>query len=178
MITLWSFIETELSVLYSHFIGRYDDLDALTEYGEGSIFRKRFAIIADAACRHFARCPHQSFEAEFDRLGALLNGFSDRRNEIAHGVVSRADHVQWFREHLEVEVRSRPNYMVLPPFHWKAKRGPDGFPSFAYTSRELLELGERLFTIAQRIRAYLAVMLPAERRSELPPAPSGLSPWK
>lgn len=179
VISVWSMIESELSRLYTLFIERYNDLEALMEFGDPTIFRNRFANLATKAERYFIRHPHQLAEGQLDRVSENLIGFADRRNDIAHGVVMRVEGLGYFRDHLDPDVRSRANYMLLPPFHTRKKHHPEhGGPAYAYTYENMFTIREDLFTIAVFLRDYLNLLLPPDQRDEPPEALPGPSPWK
>lgn len=167
VISVWSVVESELSRLYTVFTDRYEDLEALMEFGDGTIFRNRFETLIQASTRYFIRCPNQAAEGDLHRISRLLLGFADRRNDIAHGVVTRVDSLGYFRERLDPAVRSHPNYMLLPPFHTRKKHDPNhGGPAYAYNYESMFELRKDLFTIAIYLRDYLNARLPPDLRDE------------
>lgn len=167
VVSVWSIIENELARLYTVYVDRYDDLSAQLEFGDEPYFRKRYLKLEDAAARYFMRKPHQAAEGYLSRISDLLSGFSARRNEIAHGIVSRVEQMGYFRDHLDPEVRGRPNYMVLPPFHVRKNHSPEhGGPTYAYNYQNMFEIRQDLFTIAVHIHDYLNTLLPPEQRDD------------
>src|SRR5262245_43821723 len=85
-IVRWERIEHGLSIMYAFFDGgpRYQ---AMRAYGGGNIFRLRLDGLLRVASAWFVRSCNQELEGEFDRVIAACRGFSDRRNEFAHGLV-------------------------------------------------------------------------------------------
>ena len=60
-----------------------------------------------------------------------------------HGIVTRIDNIQFFREKLTDPDRL-PQFAVVPPYHSVSRHGTDGFPLYALSSRELIMFETRL----------------------------------
>lgn len=87
-LTTWESLESELSHLYSIFIGKPRQIDALQAYGRDSrIFESRMQSLEMAADDFFVRKPDQSIEGEFTSLLARCRVLAKARHQIAHGIV-------------------------------------------------------------------------------------------
>jgi hypothetical protein len=84
VLSAWEEIELSLSQFYSFMVGRPYHIDAMREYGRGTIFRERMKILVDET--HIRLCC-QTQEGEFDKIAEECIGFSNRRNDVAHGIV-------------------------------------------------------------------------------------------
>lgn len=136
----WEAIEIQFSRLYSIFVGKPDE--EMRAYGKGRIFRERSEILAQAAKTYFISNPDQELEGQLYSLTQRAEGFSDRRNEIAHGIVFQLQRLTFFRESMDVSVRGKFQYGLIPPYHTLRKHAADGSPLYAYTSVHLLKLEE------------------------------------
>ncbi|MBO6724190.1 MAG: hypothetical protein JJ911_00830 [Rhizobiaceae bacterium] len=167
----WEHIEWTLSMLYSLFVGDHTFL-SMREYGaNGNIFRDRLAGLERAADAWFVKNCNQSAEGEFNRLMVAARGFSDRRNEFAHGVVANvAPHIFWRCRLLSAPEPDR--YLVVPPIYIVRKYDEYGLPTFGFSSFELEILHNRM----QFLELDLALLMddlwprtffPPEWRAEL-----------
>jgi hypothetical protein len=127
----WEHIEWQLARLYSAFFGKLDDGALMREYGAGQIFRLRLTALKRAAESYFMRHCNQYLEAEFDKLCMASEGFADRRNEVAHGVVV-STRIFHFFAHLP-----KDTWVLVPPFSEKRNFDDLNIPKYMYTSREL-----------------------------------------
>jgi len=84
----WETLEAHLSHLYSIFVGRPQQIDAMEEYGrEARIFRDRLRLLEQNAVAYFQESPHHDHEGAFRALAAEAERLSYRRNQIAHGII-------------------------------------------------------------------------------------------
>lgn len=153
--TRWERIELALSRLHTRLGGEPDDEALMNEYGKGRIFRERLATLRQKAQRYFIRNSNQAVEAQFGQLADACEGFSARRNDIAHGIAFRIDNIQFFRQILKPSLLHRPHYAIIPPLHAYRLATKQGYPAFAYTSREMRQLAKRLLKIEERIEAFI-----------------------
>ena len=87
-LTQWEMLESELSHLYAIFIGKYFEPEAYDQYYDKSkTFAMRLKSCENAAFIFFTKRPSQADEGDFSELMKRVAGFSERRHEIAHGVV-------------------------------------------------------------------------------------------
>ncbi len=120
----WEAIEFQFSRLYSIFVGKPDE--EMRAYGAGRIFRERSKILAEAARDYFIRNPDQELEGQLHALTIRAEGFSDRRNEIAHGIVFQLQRLSFFREQMDPSVRGKFQWGLIPPYHTSQKHAADG----------------------------------------------------
>jgi hypothetical protein len=143
VMTNWESIEFELGRLYSLFVGDPDGASIQQEYGAGRIFRDRLGLLRSKAPPFFVKHPCQQSEGAFDLLTTAAEGFSERRNEVAHGLVIRIDTITLLRSRLRPSFGGR-HYALIPPIYC-LRFHTDGAPDYAYTSAELSVLSRRLF---------------------------------
>jgi hypothetical protein len=150
--TLNAWEEIEISMAHLHAAcdsgNRFDERSG-HEYGDPPNFRQRAAMLQESFCRYCCRRPSQEIEGEFMRLMRLVDGYSARRNDIAHG------HVLWIDWAIRREPR-RPllevapyiEWCVVPPHFRANKFTDDQRPAYALTSREINEYGKVFGDIA------------------------------
>jgi hypothetical protein len=87
-LSTWEELETMLAHLYAALCGcsQYDT-EANHDYGEELNFRNRLAKLEHAGCRYFVKGPSQTLEGELAWVIRYVRGYSQRRNDVAHGVV-------------------------------------------------------------------------------------------
>jgi hypothetical protein len=154
VMTQWEGIEVGLSRIYSHFLFMPDDFPTIRKYGSGYKFRDRFADLEEVAERFFVAHPDQHLEGEFHQIGVYVVGFSDRRNDVAHGIVNPIQFYDWYKTRA-AEIKPRTTYWaLLPPYHTFRKHLANGEPAYAYTSKELLALEQQLIAIYGEISQY------------------------
>ena len=154
VMTQWESIEFELARLYSTFVGKPDDYSALREYGQGRIFRERLNDIKRAADAFFLVSPGQDVEGGFLEIETYTRGFSERRNDTAHGVVFKISGLEYLADRLDSSVRNKPQFALIPLLHTIRRHDDDWFPIYAYTSRELLELHDSLVLLSHVISEF------------------------
>lgn len=150
----WEEIEFELSRLYTWFGDSLDDQLLMNEYGKGTIFRMRAAALATKAEEFFVSNPNQNREGEFHNLLANATGFANRRNDIAHGIVFQIDKITFFRDRLKPNLLKRDHFAVIPPLYAFRYANAEGFPKFAYTSKEMRTLERRLQKLHKAIEKF------------------------
>ena len=154
----WEAIEFELSRLYSIFVGKPDE--EMQGYGQGRIFIDRAKILEETAQKYFVMQPNQDLEGQLCSLMQRVRGFSDRRNEVAHGIVFQLQHLAFFRKNMDTSVRGKIQFGLIPPYHTLRKHGPDGFPLYAYTSTHLLKLEEVMRWLELDLASYRRQLFP------------------
>jgi hypothetical protein len=157
LMSQWEHVEYNLSRLYSVFAGNPDDGETLREYGKGTIFRERLRKFRECANRYFLAHPNQELEAEFDALCMAAEGFSGRRNEVAHGVSFPTRLLPFFRD----RNASTDRWAITPPYFALRNYDQAGYAKYGYTSRELNQLVLRMGTLLIRIRTFHEAMLKA-----------------
>lgn len=150
--TAWESIEFEFARLYSVLVGAPDG-PAIMDYGDGRIFRDRLARLVKAGELHFMRRPNQPDEGEFSSLCAHASMAADRRNDVAHGIVSQIDKLEFFRNGIQVRFLNRDHWALIPPLYL-VRRHIDGLPTFAYRSRDMDILSNRMLLVCAAISEY------------------------
>jgi hypothetical protein len=129
-------------------------------YGDGTIFRERLKILREAACSHFVAHPDQELEGAFDEITAAVEGFANRRNDVAHSVVMPINKLTTFRERFDgVTVDGPKQYLLFPPLYSIRKADAEGLPSFAYSFDSLMELAGRLAKLGEALSYYRKMLL-------------------
>jgi hypothetical protein len=152
-ISRWEQIEFQLALLYSTFVGRPNNGKAVQEYGAGRIFRERLQLLRRRGEEYFMTQSDQALEADFKNICIAAEGFADRRNEVAQGVVSPSIFLPSFRED---RLGNVDRWALAPPHFAVRNFNAEGFPKYAYTSRELNELVMRLGALQEQIEAFRA----------------------
>jgi hypothetical protein len=119
-------------------------VEANQQYGEPLNFVHRIEGLKAVACRHFHKHPSQETEGEFDDLIRLAQGWSARRNDVAHG---RARPSSWI---LESETQGTGRYCVIPP-HFRAEKFTGERPAYVLSSREIRAFGDAFWKLAHRV---------------------------
>jgi hypothetical protein len=164
----WEYIEYSLSVLYSLFAGGITH-ERYKEYGNGITFSHRLAALERAAASWFVKCCDQNAEGEFSRIVTAARGFSDRRNEFAHGLVVNVNRIIVLRLRLRLSSGDGPMYLVIPPIHVWRKHNEIGMPMFGYSSYELNMLATRLRHFQAEIYLFQLRLFPRGMRDWLQP---------
>jgi hypothetical protein len=165
--TGWEHIEFSLSRLYSIFVGDPDG-QSLVRYGARNIFRERLKILREAANSYFVAHPDQELEGAFDEIASTVEGFANRRNDVAHCVVMPINKFTAFRDRFDdVTVDGPKQYLLFPPLYLIRKADAQGLPSFAYSFDSLMELAGRLAKLGEALSYYRKMLL--ERMPGRPP---------
>jgi hypothetical protein len=149
----WEQIESELAHLYSAMIaGHRFDMSANLVYGVPNTIQLRLAALQRAAKAHCVRHPSQEIEGEFERLSEMVERYSARRNDIAHGI---ARPFRWIitpkLEGLVMYPNTESSWCLVPP-HYRPKRTrPDSYPAYLLTSREINAFGSVFLKIAHAL---------------------------
>lgn len=130
----WVHVEYNLSLLRSALVGEHLNGEAARKYGLDRQFKDRLSELEKEAERRFVRTPNQELEGEFSTIRQAVEGFSARRNEVAHAVVQPSIFLESF---IEDRTLGRNAWCLAPP-HYERRHFSDGGPTFAYTSRELV----------------------------------------
>jgi hypothetical protein len=148
----WECVEFELARLYSIFAGDPDG-DSVSGYGIGRISRERLNALRLQAAQYFMSLPHQALEGEFDRLCESVEGFSNRRNEFAHGIVMQVSGIEFLQKAFNIPSGTM-QYACIPPVYAFRNQDEHGQPNWAYTYPQFLLLEKRLFGLTLEIANY------------------------
>jgi hypothetical protein len=122
----WEELELYLARLYAKFLKIHPiRAIAVTEYRNAAIFRVRANVIEKAADKYFVSHPDQEREADFQQLLGDIRQLSNRRNDIAHGVVK----LWWNHRETFSEAIDRNEYMLTPSTYMDKKFGDTRAPS-------------------------------------------------
>jgi hypothetical protein len=151
VVSNWELIEGELTHLFATFTGVLYTALAYDQYYErGKTTKARLAAIEKAAERFFQKTPDQAVEAEFGDLMRRIVGLSERRYEVAHGIV-RA--MRWNERRVGPANGAR-QYCLVPPHYQREWLDEHRMPEYGYTSKELLDLGQTLFALAFELGTF------------------------
>lgn len=160
IVNRWEYMEVGLAIMYSLFAGDAT-FAKMAEYGSGRIFKDRLAGLRRVAAQWFIKKPDQMAEGEFDRITAAAAGFSDRRNEFAHGIVMDVSGIIFWRVQLRLASPETPQFLLVPAFHVIRKHGADGMPQFGYSSSQLALLRDRIADLEISINEFKSVLWPS-----------------
>jgi hypothetical protein len=169
----WEEVETMLAHLYAA-LGGHSMFDAVANnaYGSELNFRNRLSTLREIGCRHFQKHSDQALEGDLAWIIRHAEGYSQRRNDVAHGVVRFIDMVSDPRKTL---LGSNGEWCLVPPHFRETKFTASNMPKYVLTSREINRLPEPFWQITRRtFHLARAVELPQHalrRRSAVPP------PW-
>jgi hypothetical protein len=134
----WEGLEVSFAHLYSVFETRSRfDTDANRKYGIPLNFRERLAGLERSGGRFFAKHPNQDDEGRFSLVANDARRFSERRNDIAHGI---ARPIHWVLEPGKSSILSAPypmQWCIVPPHFKGTKFTRRHLPTYVYTSREI-----------------------------------------
>jgi hypothetical protein len=169
----WEELETMLAHLYAALCGRSQfDAKANHAYGEELNFRNRLTELERAGCRYFVKRPDQTQEGELAWVIRYVRGYSQRRNDVAHGVVRLLHMVLDPRQGL---LTAPTEWCLVPPDFREAKFVSPDTPAHILTSREINHFATAFSPIIRSTHALAsAVELPqyaSRRRFAVPPPP-------
>lgn len=159
IIDRWEHIEFTLARLHSVFAGDPDGSEALREYGGGRTVIDREKLIRVSAEKWFVGEPNQSREGRFNRFMQEYVGFSDRRNEIAHGIVHQVSGLTLFRQRT-TRADYLVQYAVIPAYHVMKRYHDNGVPKYMYGTFEMMQLEAKLIDLQLAIFEFLGEINP------------------
>jgi hypothetical protein len=157
VVTAWESVELELSRLYSIFAGDSDGAP-MQEYGKARIFIDRVKSLEEIGARAFILRPNQSLEGNMRGLLDAAKAYSDRRNEVAHGIVFPVSELTYFRNAFCI-ANGDQEWALIPPYYHVRKHANDGAPAFAYASKELITFQDMLYELMDNIKSFRAELL-------------------
>lgn len=161
----WEELEITLAHLYSTLkTGSQFDPVAFKEYGEPYNFKDRMAFLKREADHRFVREPDQLFEGEFNWIVTNANGFSQRRNDVAHGVV-RLLHKMQDAEASLLSFWGDPQWCLVPPMFKDAKYVSLDTPGHILSYREIKRFTANFLKIIRRTSDLARALEPQERAS-------------
>ena len=136
----WELLEVALGFLDSRMARA---AGSRIRYGSGQIFVKRLAIVEENARRFFVRYPNQAKEGDFDVLLCHIRAYSQRRHDIAHGVV----------QPLGIRNIEGVEFGFLPAPYTIDKERSVGFPKYIYNSELMNSFRDKFREFWHRITA-------------------------
>jgi hypothetical protein len=135
-------------------IDRPSKFVSLRKYGEPRIFADRVLALERVAREFFTRRPSQDVEGDFFSLIDRIKKFSDRRNEIAHSILTQ---LQWIHPKISMYLPVRDNpgeFALVPALYAHRKLDERHLPKYIYTANELMR-----FALAFRELSGAAIRL-------------------
>jgi hypothetical protein len=173
-LTTWEELESFLSHLYAAFCEKsaYDEV-ANFEYGQVTSVRRRMDELSRVAAVYFMKRPNQQLEGDFCSVVHQVNGWSGRRNDIAHGVVRL---IELVRDPFGKTLLSASTEWCLVPPHFKEEKYIRfDTPAHILTSREINAIAKAFWPLIREIAALCrSIELPhfaLQRTRALPPIP-------
>lgn len=120
-------------------------------YGCGQIFVKRLAILEKNADKFWVKRSDQNKEADFDTLLCHIRGYSQRRHDIAHGVV----------QPLGIRNIEGVEFGLLPAAY-TIDRKRSGFPKYIYNSEIMNSFKDKFREFWSRTTAFEHLMFPSQ----------------
>ena len=158
-LTTWELLETYLADLYAAFCeADCFDEKANHSYGKPLNFYGRIIELRRAACEYFVKHPNQSVEAEFCWVVKFTNGFSHRRNDVAHGVVAML-HMARDPQETILSGLGPPQWCLVPPHFREAKFVSPETPAHILTSREINAFTNAFWPIKYRKNSSCFLLL-------------------
>jgi len=161
VISQWEHVESELSHLYALFIGKPWKEEAFDGYyEEGKTTKSRIKSVGIVSHSFFQRNPDQTREGNFTALMRCVEGFADRRHEVAHGIVRP---IQWYRvalPDLEAPPNSPFQFCVVPPHYQRSWFDENRMPRYVYTSKELIYLESLLRSLLRDVIFFKRDLMP------------------
>jgi hypothetical protein len=175
-LTMWEHLESNLSYLFSVMTALDPwKMTAIRKYGDrGGAFSARFKGLQIAAEKYFTRYPSQNDESGFEALSERVEGFSMRRNDIAHSVL-RPFHFLTHPGGTLLHAPKHYRWCLLPPY-FKANKflATHVKPKYAFTSKELGVFARQFDLLAAevyRLMKRLDAQHFASRHKPVPPTP-------
>jgi hypothetical protein len=154
VLSQWEQVEIQLGYLHSAFLFKHLDWYAMIEYGKGHTFRARSGLLLAEGTRFFVKTPNQQAEAEFEALYQKIVAFSDRRHDVAHGIVRDETWANWRTPGFQDPNSMGRRYFLLPS-HYKAKNLNEHLlPEYAYWAPTLRSIAHDLMMLALEIQGF------------------------
>jgi hypothetical protein len=178
-LTTWEELESFLSNLYSSLCEKsaYDE-KANFVYGQFASVNRRMDELNRVGSSYFTKRPNQNFEGELCSIIRDVNGWSARRNDVAHGVVRFIglvrDNDDYIGKSLGHTLLTVPIEWCLVPPHFKENKYVTGnTPAHILTSYEINKFAKAFWPLIRRVyRLSEAVELrrfALQRKRALPP---------
>ncbi len=146
-LTKWELLEFRLSQFYSRLTGKSPNkYETIVDYSKGATFRSRASTLKNALCAYSTSHHCQSLEGKILALIDEAIRASDRRNEIAHGVVRQFSWGVDFTTAREVNgqmmITVETTYYLVPAAYNSRYVSSDSGHKYAYTSQNIRAIGD------------------------------------
>lgn len=167
-LTAWERYESELAFLFSQFVstGPGSIHPAMRAYCAVRTFQGRMEMLQAASESFFYGWGIKDGDPLMSEFKSMLNPskrYSERRNDIAHGVVD-----SFVPEDFTLEAAQRTagkfGHALFPTYGYFRERTPAGFPFYCYTSAEINYFREQFLSLmepAHRLAAEISVTVGA-----------------
>lgn len=144
----WEELETTIAHLFAALKGKsLFDKEANNFYGEPYNFRDRLRGLEQAGRQYFTKYPNQSLEGDLAWIIRYADGYSRRRNDVAHGVV-RLLHV--ILDPSQTLLSGPAEFCLVPPHFREAKFVTPDMPVIILTSREIRRFENGFWSIVAK----------------------------
>jgi hypothetical protein len=164
----WEHTENQLANLFTVLVGAKVTRDrpspAVRAYGTVVSFKGRIAMLEGAAKAYFLSHPDLGHSGQWSELGKQLEGFAERRNDIAHGSVELL---------FDLGVERHLGFFLMPGLYVSKKYPTDEPPKYQLVAEQVMVFAQCFSDLADSVR-YFRFVLQTKRRSSprKPPAPS------
>jgi hypothetical protein len=162
----WEMLESELSHLFAHFIGKYGTNEAYDDYYDKSkTGARRLQTLEEAAEKYFCANPNQADEGDFSELIKKVSGFAERRHEIAHGILRPYHYLKLTMFEVNRERVSQFQHCIAPPHYQRNWLDQERrWPIYTYTSVEINGLWEALRALLHELIFFKHRIFPPGNR--------------
>ena len=165
VISAWEQLEARLAEIYSIFVRKPREVDAVIKYGrDTSQFKNRMAALSRAAERYFC---NQTHEAEFDDLISKVKELHILRTQITHGIVATIP-ITGENDFYEL------GYSVVPPWYAFHQLTKHNELFYIYNSTQLDVISNKVALCTNNLIEYRISLEPSWKE---PPAPFGQFIW-
>jgi hypothetical protein len=154
VMSAWEAIELNFARIYSVFVGQGSRGKAIQDYGGPRIFRDRRNELQKVSDAYFVNCPDQTKESELARLLDIASRYSERRNEVAHGIVMEVQTLKYFASRMPFSPRGVPQNLVVPPFYTVRNHRDDGMPKYAFSRHQMIVLSKNMYKFNEEIVTF------------------------
>ena len=170
-LTAWEDLESFLSHLYAGLSEQslYNQ-EAIYRYGSFCNVSIRARDLRASGEAYFIKYPNQHLEGELSWIIKSFSGWSQRRNDVAHGVVRLIDIAKYTRISL---MGASTSWCLAPPHFKEEKHFATNTPARILTSVEINRFSDAYWSLLRRVFALSqAVELPiyaSQRKLVVPP---------
>ena len=162
----WEHLENQLAFLFTVFVGGKVTRDlpapAVRAYGTVMSFKGRAAMLQAAAKAYFLSRPDLGHAEQWSDMVKQLEGFSERRNDIAHGSVECS---------FDLDSEKKLGFFLMPGLYVSKKYPTGEPPKYQLTAEQVLRFAQCFADLAASVSHFRYVVLTKRRSSRRTPAP-------